>query len=571
MTALCGAGVCLVVGVGACTPPAPTAPPADLVVVNGHVYPGDGGAFAQALAVRGNRIEAIGTNEAIAALRGPETEVVDAQGAAVVPGFNDTHTHMLSGGLDLDNVDLQGAQTVDEIQRRIRTFAAAHTNRAWLRGRGWGYGPFGDGLPTRQQLDAVVSDRPLVLRCFDGHSLWVNSKALAAAGITKATPDPPNGTIVRDAKTGEPTGLIKESPAMALINKVAPPPTADDQRRALKAAIDRALSVGVTSVTDAAGTPEGLEVYDAARRAGELSARVHYSLLVTPGLTEQDADRLDAVWRAHPDTPTLKTGLIKMFADGVIETNTAAMLAPYTNNPSTRGTPNYTVEELDRIVGLLDRRGWQIMVHGLGDGAVRMVLDSFERAAAANPAPARGRRHRVEHIETIDPDDVPRFGALGVIASMHPGGGFIRSDPPPQTATPAFMMGAWGRNIGPERAARGGLWKSIAESGGRVVLGSDWPVASLDAMSRITSAVNRPPRAGVPDQRLSLASAIDDYTSGAAYASFDEAAKGTLAPGMLADIAVLATDVFTTPAADRAAIAVTTTIFDGKVVYRATP
>ena len=196
-----------------------------------------------------------------------------------------------------------------------------------------------------------------------------------------------------------------------------------------------------------------------------------------------------------------------------------------------------------------------------------MVLDGFEHAATTNPVPARGRRHRVEHIETIDLADIPRFGKLSVIASMHPGGGFTPANPPRSAGTPAFMMGAWGRNIGPERAARGGLWKSISDAGGRVVFGSDWPVASLDAMSRITSIVDRPPRPGAADQRLSMKTAIDDYTSGPAFASFDETQKGTLRPGMLADIVVLATDVFSHPPAVRDDVAVKVTILDGKPVF----
>ncbi len=541
--------------------------PADLILINAAVYKGDGGDLTQAVAVRGNRVAAVGTNDEVGRLRGATTQVIDAHGGAVVPGFNDVHAHMLSGGLEMDTVNLQGAQTLADIQSRIRSYADGHRDLTWIRGRGWGYGPFGDGTPTRAELDAAVPDRPAIMRCFDGHSLWANSKALAAAGITAATPDPPNGTIVRDAKTGEPTGLLKESPAMALLNAVVPKPTRAEQRRALKNALDAAIKAGVTSLTDAAGSPEDFEVYDELRRSGELPARVYYSLLITPGFSEKDADRFDAVWRSHPDTPFLKTGIVKMFMDGVIETNTAFMLAPYANDPSTRGKPNYSVEDFNRIVQMMDRRGWQIMVHGLGDGAVRMVLDGFEHAAAANPMPARGRRHRVEHIETIDLADVPRFGSLGVIASMHPGGGFTPANPPRAAGTPGFMMGAWGRNVGPERAARGGMWKSIADGGGRVVFGSDWPVASLDAMARITSIVNRPPRPGGTDQRLSMKTAIDDYTSGSAFASFDEKDKGTLAPGMLADIAVLATDVFTHPPAARSDIAVKVTILDGKPVF----
>jgi predicted amidohydrolase YtcJ len=567
----------LVIGVGLAMAPHPaaqrqgSAAPADLLIVGGKVYTADGsGAFQEAVAVRGNRIVAVGTTADISKLRGSMTEVVDARGAAVMPGFNDVHTHMLSGGLELENVDLQGVQTLDEVQTRIRTFAAAHPERTWIRGRGWGYGPFPGSQPTREQLDAAVADRPAVMRCYDGHSIWVNSKALAAAGITKATPDPQNGTIVRDPGTGEPTGLLKESPAAALVNKVLPKPTRAEQRRGLKAAIDQALRLGVTSVTDAAGTPEDFEVYDEARRAGDLSARVYYSLLVTPGFTARDADRFDAVWKAHPDTPRLKTGIVKMFMDGVIETNTAFMLAPYANAPTT-GTPNYTREDYGRIVQMIDRRGWQIMVHALGDGAVRMTLDGLERAAEVNPAPARGRRHRLEHIETIDPADIPRFGKLGIIASMHPVGGFFvpQNRPPPRAGGPPAAIGAWAGNLGPERAARGGMWKSISTAGGRVVFGSDWPVATLDAMGRIIGIVNRQPRPGGTDERLSLTTAIDDYTSGPAYASFDEKEKGTIAPGMLADIVVLATDVFSHPPASRADIAVTTTIVDGKVVYRA--
>src|SRR5262245_36764161 len=544
--------------------------PADLLILNGKVYSADGrGTFYEAIAVRGNRIGAVGTTAEIGRLRGPRTTIIDARGAAVMPGFNDVHTHMLSGGLALDDVDLQGARTLDEVQTRIRTFAQAHPDRSWIRGRGWGYEPFPGNQPTREQLDAAIPERPAVMRCYDGHSIWVNSKALAAAGITKATPDPPHGTIVRDPKSGEPTGLLKEAPAAALVNKAVPKPSRADQRRALKAAIAEALKVGVTSVTDAAGSPEELDVYEEARRAGELSARVYYSLLVTPGFTEKDADRFDAIWKAHPDSPRLRSGIIKMFMDGVIETNTAYMLGPYANAPTT-GTPNYTPEDFGRIVQMMDRRGWQIMVHALGDGAVRMTLDGLERVATVSPPVARGRRHRLEHIETIDPADIQRFGKLGIIASMHPVGGFFvpQNPPAPRPGGPPAAVGAWAGNLGPERAARGGMWKSISEAGGRVVFGSDWPVATIDAMGRIVGIVNRSPRPGGIDQRLTLTTAIDDYTSGSAYASFDEQEKGTLAPGMLADIVILATDVFARPPAAREDIKVVATIVDGKVVYR---
>ena len=541
---------------------------ADLVIVNGKVYTADGSAsFQEAVAIGGGRILRVGRNQDIDSLRGPNSVVIDAAGSAVVPGFNDIHTHLLSGGLALNNVRLGGARTLQQMQERIRSFAAAHPERGWIQGAGWGYEAFSGSLPTREELDAAVSDRPAIMRCYDGHSVWVNSRGLAYAGITKDTHDPPNGVIVRDPKTGEPSGLLKEAPAMALVQSIMPKTSRNEQLQALRAASEEALRYGVTSVTDAAGTPDDLEAYDDARRSGDLSVRVYYSLLVTPGFTEKDAKRFDEVWHAHPANPMLKTGIIKMFMDGVIETNTAYLLAPYTNTPS-RGKPNYTTEDFNRIVQMMDKRGWQIMVHALGDGAVRMTLDGFERLAAVNPTPARGRRNRIEHIETIDSADIPRFGKLGVIASMHPIGGFL---PPAQFSQPVStaLLGVWGRNLGAERAARGGMWRSITEAGGRVVFGSDWPVASLDAMTRIYNITHRLPLPGGTDQRLSLTAAIDDYTRECAYATFDEREKGMLVPGMLADVAILATDVFSHPPAKPEDLAVKMTIVDGKVVYRA--
>jgi len=548
----------------------PTAQSADLLILNGKVYTADGsGKFEEAIAIRGNRILCVGHTQEISGLRGPNTQVIDAQGAAVMPGFNDIHAHILSGGLALDNVQLQGARNLDEVQSRIKTFAQAHPERPWIQGSGWGYGAFPGNLPTREELDAAAPDRPAIMRCYDGHSVWVNSKALGLAGITKNTPDPPNGFIVRDPKTGEPSGLLKESPATALIYNVVPKPTREDQRRALRAASQEALRYGVTSVTEAAGSPDELEAFDDARRSGDLSLRVYYSLLVTPGFTAKNADRFDQVGRDHPENPFLKTGILKMFMDGVIETNTAFLLANYTNIPS-RGNPNYTVEDFQRILQMMDKRGWQFMIHALGDAAVRMTLDGFEYLAKANPMPARGRRNRVEHIETIDPADIPRFGKPGVIASMHPIGGFFVVNPNGQnSALSAAAMGVWATNLGPERAARGGMWKSISDAGGRVVFGSDWFVASMDAMGRIYNITHRGPRTGGIDQRLSLTAALDDYTRECAYATFDEKQKGTLAPGMLADVVVLATDVFSREPTKREDLAVKTTILDGKVVYRA--
>jgi predicted amidohydrolase YtcJ len=534
------------------------AAPADLIVTNGRLYTGADQAPPQALAVRGGTIVAVGGAAEIATLRGAATTVVDAAGATVVPGFNDSHVHFLSGAQSLQELDLSGAQTLADVQRLIREFAAANPSATWIRGRGWNYGPFPGGLPTRQQLDAAVGDRPAALVCFDGHSTWVNSKALDAAGVTATTKDPANGEITRDA-AGGPAGLLKES-AQALVRRVMPRPTRAEQRTALKAGIARAHTLGVTSIQNASGSDEEFAVWDEARAAGELTLRVYSALSVSPGFADADADRFDAIRARIKSDDRFKVGAAKLLVDGVIETNTAAMLAPYVNNPKATGVPNYTPAELDRIVATLDRRGWQLFIHAIGDGGVRMTLDAFEKAAAANPAPARGRRHRVEHIETIDWADVPRFGRLGVIASMQPPHTRLMNAPHPK--------GQWAGNIGPDRQSRGWPWKSIAEGRGRLAFGSDWPVASLNPLLGIVVGLGRADHATVPNQRLTLAQMIDGYTIDAAYASFDDTTKGRLAVGQAADIVVLTRDIFTQPPKTADDVRVTVTIFDGKVVYR---
>ncbi|MGE0816087.1 MAG: amidohydrolase [Vicinamibacterales bacterium] len=536
----------------------PRQAPADLVVTNGRVYTGAGSPMQEAVAVRGGEIVAVGSAEAMGDLQGPETTVVDAGGASVLPGFDDSHVHFLSGSQGLAELDLSDARTLDDIQRRIREFAEAHPTASWIRGRGWEYTPFPGGLPTRQLLDAALPDRPAALVCFDGHSTWVNSKALEAAGVTGATADPPNGAITREP-SGAPAGLLKES-AQELVRRVMPRPTMGERLAALKQGIEHAHALGVTSVQNANGNEDELAVWEEARKAGPLPLRVYLALSVSPGFTDADADRFDAIRaRVQPDD-RFKLGAAKLLVDGVIETNTAAMLAPYVNDPSSTGRANYSAEELDRIVATLDRRGWQLFIHAIGDRGVRMVLDAYEKAAGANPAPARGRRHRIEHIETIDWADVPRFGALGVIASMQPPHTSLMNEPHP--------VDHWVTNVGPERQARGWPWKSIAEAGGHLAFGSDWPVVSIDPLAGIWTGLGRIGFLDVPNQRLTVGQMIDGYTSGAAYASFDEDRKGRLAQGQLADIVVLTRDIFAKPPASADDVRVAVTIFDGKVVYR---
>jgi len=539
----------------------------DLIVVNGRVYAGDGATeLAEAVAIRGNKVVRVGSNREIQRLRRAQTAVVDAQGGAVVPGFNDAHAHFVSGGLSLDQINLLEATTLDEIKDTIRIWSEAHPERTWITGRGWYYQPFAGTLPTRQLLDTLVPDRPAYLVAYDGHTGWANSAALKLAGITRHTKNPRNGAIVKDPRTGEPSGALKEA-AMALMAAAAPQPTAEDKVAAIRAAVVEAHGLGITSVQNAGGSAEELELYDRLRKRGELTMRVYQALSVDSEVTEADLARLAAARERFADDPLLKTGAVKLVADGVIESHTAAMLEPYTNKPGSTGDARFTAEQLNQTVAMLDREGWQLMTHAIGDAAVRMTLDAYEAAARVNPAPERGRRHRIEHIETVDPADVPRFGKLGVIASMEP----VHATPSP---TPGDV---WSTNIGADRAARGWLWASIARAGGRLAFGSDWPVMSFDPLAGLHVAVNRTtvdglPKGGwLPAERLPIRDAVDAYTSDAAWASFDEQRKGLLERDMLADLVVLSDDIFADRAAPLTEVQVMVTIADGKVVYRREP
>jgi predicted amidohydrolase YtcJ len=533
--------------------------PVDLIVTNGRVYSGPSGKLAEAVAIRGNKILLVGSNRDVKRLRRVQTTMLDAHGAAVLPGFNDSHTHLLSGGLSFSELDLSGTTTLDAVKAAIADYATAHADREWIVGRGWIYDAF-DGLPTRQQLDALVPDRPAYLTAYDGHTGWANSRALKLAGIARKTRNPANGTVVKDPRTGEPTGALQEH-AMDLMEPALPQPTRAEQLDALRHAIAHAHKFGVTSVQNASGSPDELDLYGTLRDSGELELRVYDALSAEPTLREEDVAALDAVRKKYPDDPLLKAGAVKLVVDGVVESRTAALLAPYAD-ARTSGHPNFTPPQLNRIVTMLDRRSWQVLIHAIGDRGVRMALDAFEVAQAANPPPARGRRHRIEHIETIDPADVPRFAKLGVIASMQP----LHSNPAPD------LMTLWSKNLGPERAARGWLYGSLLKNGARLAFGSDWPVVTIDPRLGLHVATTRtspdglPEGGWLPEERLTLEQALDAYSTGAAYASFDEQRKGTLVPGMLADLVVLTSDIFA-PEAKLLDAQVALTIFDGRVVY----
>ncbi len=540
--------------------------PVDLIVINGHVYSAERDELAEAVAVRGNKVIRVGSNREIQRLRRAQTTVVDAKGGAVLPGFNDAHAHLISGGLSLDQINLADAATLDEIKDTIRIWSEAHPERQWITGRGWTYQSFGGAMPTRQLLDTLVPDRPAYLVADDGHTGWANTRALKAAGITRTTKNPANGVIVKDARSGEPSGTLKEA-AMALMSKAAPQPTDEDRLAAIRAAMDEAHTLGITSVQDAGGSAADLELFDRLRKRNELSLRVYQALEADATLSAAGLEQLEQVRTRFADDPLLKTGAIKIVADGVIESHTAAMLVPYANRPSVKGEPRFTPEQLNRIVAMLDARGWQVMTHATGDAAVRMTLDAYEAAATSNPAPERGRRHRVEHIETIDPEEIPRFGRLGVVASMQP----VHATPGPEPGD------VWRTNLGDQRASRGWLWARIAKGRGPIAFGSDWPVMTFDPKVGLHVATTRAtpeglPKGGwIPGERLPIRQAIQAYTRDSAWASFDEQRKGTLARDMLADIVILSDDIFTGPPSLLLDSEVVVTIADGKVVYRRDP
>jgi predicted amidohydrolase YtcJ len=467
-----------------------------------------------------------------------------------VPGFNDAHLRLLDGGLALGGVDLDSLTTLAAVEREIATWAALHPDAPWVVGRGWHRDMFSGARPTRQLLDRIVADRPAYLASADGQAGWANTAALRAAGITKQTADPPNGTIVRE-RSGEPSGALLQTAADIVARRVARP-SRDAQLAAIRSAIREAHRLGITSVQNAGGGPDSLELYGFLRQAGELDLRVYDALPIDGPLDAEALDRLDAVAEAYPDDPILKAGAVELVLDGSVESGAAALLEPATGAVASRAVTRFDQAALNLLVASLDRRGWQILIDATGDAAVRMAVDAFAHAAAVNEAPARGRRHRIARIEAIDEADVPRIGALGLTASMLA----------PRLLA-AQRPSSWAERLGPTRAAHAWPFRQLLRDGGRIVLGSGWPAGPLDPRIGLLAAVNRP---GAED-RLPLTDAVDADTRHAAWASFDDHRKGVIAPEMLADLVILSKDIFTLPPEALTEAEVEMTIFGGRIVY----
>ena len=538
--------------------------PADIIVVHGRVYTENAKQpWAQAVAIRVGKIVAVGDDPVIERMRGIGTKVINAGGKLVLPGFTDCHVHFLGGSLGLGRVDLAGAKDVPDIQKRLRGYAAEHPGDGWILGRGWNYAMFGtETLPHKKYLDELFPDRPVFLGGYDGHTYWANSKALALAGITRETADPANGAIVRDPQTGEATGALKEA-ASGLVSKVVPKPTQAEKLLALRAGMKWANEHGITRVHSAGGDFEILDLYDEMRHRGDLSVRMYVAYFLNPPeLRPQDLEAIDSARKKFHDA-WIDAGAVKFMVDGVIESHTAAMLEPYTDDSSLKGKLFWEPERYNAAVAELQKRGLQLFTHAIGDYGVRTALDAYENAGAKNHK--RDVRPRIEHIETINAADIPRFGKLGVIASMQP----LHSYPDSDT------LDVWARNIGPDRASRAWVWKSIADAGGHVAFGSDWPVVTLNPWEGIQTAVTRQTSEGkpeggfVPGQRLTVAQAIEGYTLGAAFAGRREAAEGSVEIGKLADLIIVSQNVLEIAPANIAKTKVLTTIVGGRVVYQA--
>jgi len=547
---------------------------ADLVLTHGRIWTGEPNpvasgrvvppAFVQAVAISNGHFLAIGTSEQIRAYIGPNTQEIDLQGRAAIPGFIDAHVHFIQGGFQLLAIDLKNARSEAEFVERIGERAKALKPGRWMQGGNWDEESWPEPkLPTRWMIDSVTPNNPVLLNRYDGHAALANTLALKLAGVTTETRDPAGGVIVRDAHSLEPTGVLKDA-AQDLVARVIPRPTPDEFEGALKAGLAEARRVGVTSVQDISvdgDSPNGsftdeIELLRRAECEGWLTCRF-YEIVPIPRwqrLAEAGVGR-------GMGSDFLKMGAVKGFADGSLGSRTAWMYDPFTDDPGNRGLPLPLMNppaKMEAAVAGSNNAGIQVAVHAIGDRANAEMLDIFARVGDTN---APRSRFRIEHAQHLRPQDIPRFGELGVIASMQP--------------YHAIDDGRWAeKRIGHERARWSYAWRSLLEAGAPLAFGTDWPVAPLDPLLGVYAAVTRAtldgkhPLGWFPEQRLSVEQALRAYTQGSAYAAFDEKEKGTIAPGKLADIVVLSDDLFGIPPDKIKEVHVLITIVGGRVVFR---
>jgi hypothetical protein len=524
--------------------------PADLVFTRGAVYTVDPAAtWAQAVAVKGRRIVTVGTDESVADLIGPKTEVHDLRGRMLLPGFQDAHVHPPAGGLEMLECNLNEAYTREGYERIVAEYASGHPNVEWIRGGGWSMDSFPGGTPTKEILDRIVPDRPVYLPNRDGHGAWVNSRALELAGINRETPDPPDGRIERD-DAGEPSGTLHEG-AMDLVDKLMPPVTEAEWEEGLRVAQRYLHSLGITAWQDAivGGPYDTLGAYTATAGREALTARVVGSLWWDRHRGEEQIDEL-VVKRDRSSVGRFRATTVKIMQDGVIEDFTAGVLDPYLGHDGTptsnRGMSFVDPELLKASVIGLDAEGFQVHIHAIGERAVREALDALEAARAANGA--NDHRHHIAHIQVVHPDDIPRFNELGVVANAQPLWATLEGQ----------MVNLTIPFLGPERSGWQYPFASLVRSGARLAFGSDWSVSSPNPMWEMAIAVHRKePRryadmagerateeAFLPDERIDLATAIHAFTMGSAYVNHLDDATGSIEVGKEADLVVVDRNLF---------------------------
>jgi predicted amidohydrolase YtcJ len=531
-------------------------PSADLILTNGKIWTVDSKLpEAQALAVIGERIIAVGTNAEIDNLKGPHTKVIDLNGKRVVPGFNDSHVHFMGGGQQLDSVDLKDADSQQEFAKRIGEHAKKRAKGEWIQGGDWDdqrWTPV--QMPTKELIDPVTPDNPVFVNRYDGHMALANSIALKLAGVTKETPDPPGGTILRDAK-GEPTGALKDA-AMNYVFKVIPPLTHEQLMKIGLRATKHAASLGVTSVQDMGLSYDQIAALTDLAERGELLTRFYAA---PPLAGWQDLAKIGL--RRSFGSGLIRTGALKGFADGSLGSSTAYFFEPFSDDPKNHGLLSDEMQPLDqmrdRIFGA-DAAGLQICIHAIGDQAISIILDMYAQAAEKNGP--RDRRFRIEHCQHMAAKDFARFAKQDVIASMQP--------------YHAIDDGRWAeKRIGHDRSSRTYAFRTFLDNGVKLAFGTDWNVAPLDPMQSLYAAVTRQtldgknPGGWFPEQKITLAEAVQAYTMGSAYAEFQEKDKGSITVGKIADFVVLSDDIFAIAPEKIRDVKVEMTFLGGKMIY----
>jgi predicted amidohydrolase YtcJ len=548
---------CLIFGV-ATFANAQSKPAAGLIVTNAKIWTVDADhPKAEAVAVLGDRILAVGSNAEIESLRDAHTRVIDAGGKLLLPGFNDAHVHFVSGGLQLDSVQLNDVTNPEEFVRRIAEQAKKTPKGEWIQNGDWDETKWpGSVLPTKELIDPVTPDNPVFVSRYDGHSALANSLALKLAGVTAQTPDPAGGTIVRDAQ-GNPTGDLKDA-ATDLVYKVIPPLPHDQRIRAVKRALENAASVGVTSVQNMDPDYADVAAYDELLQSGELTTRIYAAPLIT-----QVDDQVKLGVRHAFGGPYLRIGAVKAFADGSLGSRTAYFFEPFLDEPGNHGL---LADEMHPISLMHDRMmkadaaGLQICTHAIGDQAISIILDLYSDIAQQH-GPA-DRRFRIEHAQHMAAKDFSRFAQLGVIASVQP--------------YHAIDDGRWAEaRIGHDRASRTYAFRTFLDNGVRLAFGTDWDVAPLNPMLGLYAAVTRAtldgknPNGWFPEQKLTVQEAVQAYTMGSAYAEFQEKEKGSITPGKLADMVLVSDDIFAINPVKIRDVKVLKTIVGGRVVWDA--